>query len=39
MIGEALGITVSSAAATIEEAGDAENLVQEIVNKLQEIVK
>lgn len=38
-IGEALGITVSSAAATIEEPGDAENLVKEIVAKLQELVK
>jgi large subunit ribosomal protein L7Ae len=37
-IGAALGITVSSAAAVIEEPGEAENLVQEIVSKLQEIV-
>jgi large subunit ribosomal protein L7Ae len=38
-IGDALGIMVSSAAAAIEEEGDAENLVKEIVTKLQEIVK
>jgi len=38
-IGDALGIMVSSAAAAIEEEGDAENLVKEIVSKLQEIVK
>jgi large subunit ribosomal protein L7Ae len=38
-IGEALGITVSSAAAVIEESGEAESLVAEIVKKLQEIVK
>ncbi|MCW4050588.1 MAG: 50S ribosomal protein L7Ae [Candidatus Bathyarchaeota archaeon] len=38
-IGDALGINVSSAAAAIEEAGDAEALVSEIINKLQEIVK
>jgi large subunit ribosomal protein L7Ae len=37
-IGVALGINVSSAAAVIEEPGEAENLVQEIVSKLQEIV-
>jgi large subunit ribosomal protein L7Ae len=38
-IGEALGIHVSSSAASIEEAGDAENLVAEIVKKVQELVK
>jgi len=38
-IGEALGIGVSSAAAAIEEAGDADKLVQEIVAKLKDIVK
>ncbi|MFH0850651.1 MAG: 50S ribosomal protein L7Ae [Candidatus Bathyarchaeota archaeon] len=38
-IGEALGITVSSAAAAIEDCGEAENLVAEIVKKLQELVK
>lgn len=38
-IGEALGIGVSSAAAAIEEAGDAEKLVQEILAKLKDIVK
>ena len=38
-IGEALGITVSSAAAVIEESGEAESLVAEIIKKLQEIVK
>jgi len=38
-IGEALGIGVGSAAAAIEEAGDADKLVQEIVGKLKDIVK
>ncbi|MCJ7573520.1 50S ribosomal protein L7Ae [Candidatus Bathyarchaeota archaeon] len=38
-IGEALGIGVSSAAAAIEEPGDADKLVQEIVAKLKDIVK
>ena len=38
-IGNALGINVSSAAAAIEEPGEAEKLVEEIVLKLQEIVK
>jgi large subunit ribosomal protein L7Ae len=38
-IGEALGIGVGSAAAAIEEAGDADKLVQEIVAKLKDIVK
>ena len=38
-IGEALGITVSSAAAAIEETGDAEGLVAEITKKYQELVK
>ena len=38
-IGQALGITVSSAAAAIEETGDAEGLVAEIIKKVQELVK
>ncbi|MFH2112183.1 MAG: 50S ribosomal protein L7Ae [Candidatus Bathyarchaeota archaeon] len=38
-IGEALGITVSSAAAAIEDCGEAESLVAEIVKKVQELVK
>ncbi len=38
-IGEALGINVSSSAASIEDAGDAERLVSEIVKKVQELVK
>ena len=38
-IGEAIGITVSSAAAVIEDSGEAESLVAEIVKKVQEIVK
>lgn len=38
-IGDALGISVSSAAATIEETGEAESLIQEIITKLKEIVK
>lgn len=38
-IGEALGIGVGSAAAAIEEAGDADKLVQEIVAKLKDIIK
>jgi len=38
-IGEALGINVSSSAAAIEDAGDAEKLVSEIVKKVQELVK
>jgi large subunit ribosomal protein L7Ae len=38
-IGEALGIGVSSAAAAIEEPGDADKLVQEIIAKLKDIVK
>ncbi len=38
-IGEALGIHVSSSAASIEDAGDAENLVAEIIKKVQELVK
>ena len=38
-IGESLGIGVGSAAAAIEEAGDADKLVQEIVAKLKDIVK
>jgi large subunit ribosomal protein L7Ae len=38
-IGQALGINVSSSAASIEDAGDAEKLVSEIVKKVQELVK
>ena len=38
-IGEAIGISVGSAAAAIEEAGEAEKLVAEIVEKLKGIVK
>jgi len=38
-IGEALGLTVGSAAAAIEETGDSEKLVLEIVEKLKGIVK
>lgn len=38
-IGEALGLTVGSAAAAIEETGDSEKLVAEIVAKLKTIVK
>ncbi len=38
-IGAALGINVSSSAAAIEDAGDAEKLVSEIVKKVQELVK
>jgi large subunit ribosomal protein L7Ae len=39
LIGEALGLTVGSAAAAIEETGDSEKLVAEIVEKLKGIVK
>ena len=38
-IGQALGISVGSSAASIEEAGEAENLVSEIISKVNEIVK
>lgn len=38
-IGEAVDLSVAAAAATIEEPGDAERLVEEIVSKLKEIVK
>ena len=38
-IGEAVGLLVGSAAASIEEAGEAEELLNEIVAKLKEIVK
>jgi large subunit ribosomal protein L7Ae len=38
-IGEALGISVSSSAAAIEEVGEAENLVSEIISKVNELVK
>jgi large subunit ribosomal protein L7Ae len=38
-IGQSVGLTVGSAAAIIEEAGDAEELLNEILAKLKEIVK
>jgi large subunit ribosomal protein L7Ae len=38
-IGQAVGLLVGSAAASIEEAGEAEELLNEIVAKLKEIVK
>jgi large subunit ribosomal protein L7Ae len=38
-IGNALGISVGSSAAAIEESGDAESLITEIVAKVNEIVK
>jgi large subunit ribosomal protein L7Ae len=38
-IGEALGLTVGSAAAAIEETGDSEKLVAEIIEKLKGIAK
>jgi len=38
-IGNALGINVGSAAAAIEDTGDAENLVSEITSKIKELVK
>ena len=38
-IGEALGLTVGSAAAAIEETGDSEKLVAEIIEKIKGIVK
>lgn len=38
-LGQAAGLMVGSAAAAIEEPGDATELVNEIVSKLQEIVK
>jgi large subunit ribosomal protein L7Ae len=36
-IGEAVGMNVPSAAAAITDAGDAENLVEEIIQKVREI--
>jgi large subunit ribosomal protein L7Ae len=38
-IGGAVGLGVGAAAAVVEEAGDAQNLLDEIVSKLKEIVK
>lgn len=38
-LGQAAGLMVGSAAAAIEEPGDATELVNEIVSKLQEIVR
>ena len=39
IVGQAVGLLVGSAAASIEEAGEAEELLNEIVAKLKEIVK
>ncbi len=39
LIGQAVGLSVGSSAATIEEAGEAEELLNEILAKLKEIVK
>jgi len=38
-IGEALGLGVGSAAAAIEETGDAEKLIAEIVEKVKGLIK
>ena len=38
-IGQAVGLGVGASAATIEESGEAENLVKEIISKLDGIVK
>lgn len=38
-IGSAVDLSVAAAAATIEDPGDAETLVNEIISKLKEIVK
>jgi len=38
-IGSSIGLAVGAAAATIEEPGESENLVNEIISKLKEIVK
>ncbi|NQT08326.1 ribosomal L7Ae/L30e/S12e/Gadd45 family protein, partial [Candidatus Bathyarchaeota archaeon] len=38
-IGQAVGLAVGSSAAAIEEPGDAEELMNEILAKLKEIVK
>jgi large subunit ribosomal protein L7Ae len=38
-LGQAAGLMVGSAAAAIEEPGDANELVNEIISKLKEIVK
>ena len=38
-IGQAVGLMVGSAAASIEEPGDGKELLDEIVSKLKEIVK
>jgi large subunit ribosomal protein L7Ae len=38
-LGQAAGLLVSSAAATIEEPGEAAELLNEIVSKLKEIVR
>lgn len=38
-IGEAVGITVPAASATIEDLGEAKSLVEEIISKLKEISK
>ncbi len=38
-IGSAVGLSVGAAAAVVEEAGEAKNLLDEIVSKVKEIVK
>ncbi|MGQ9679490.1 MAG: 50S ribosomal protein L7Ae [Candidatus Bathyarchaeia archaeon] len=38
-IGESIGLNVAASTASIEEAGDAEGLINEIVSKLKGIVK
>jgi large subunit ribosomal protein L7Ae len=38
-IGRAVGLGVGAAAATIEDSGEAKNLVNEIVSKIKEIAK
>ena len=38
-IGQAVGLMVGSAAASIEEPGDGKELLEEIVSKLREIVR
>jgi len=38
-LGQAAGLLVGSAAAAIEEPGDAADLINEIVSKLKEIVR
>lgn len=38
-VGESIGLNVAASAASIEEPGDAEGLINEIVSKLKGIVK